>query len=125
MREFFLPVLVGLVVTLAWIALWSGVLRMMGYPGFGAGIFLSKMTSPERQERIKTLGKVRYYVFYGLLGSGLGFGLGMLACDLVDKASVNWTREAIRLAFFALIFGASRPSWREASGETVPYPPQY
>jgi hypothetical protein len=125
-RDFVIPGLVGSVVVLALMGIWSGVLYLVGKPIFVFGAFRGKMPAMERRARIRELGKFRYYLVYGVLGSGLPVGLGMVSLDLFNNTPWNWRSESMKLLFMTLLFSAlSVRSWSEAIGESVSYPPKY
>lgn len=71
MRELIIPIVVGVAVAFAWMAVWALALRAFGVP-------LLMRTPEERnasKQHIFQIGKLRYILIFGVLGSGFGYGL--------------------------------------------------
>lgn len=74
MRDLILPVVAGVAVAFAWFGLWAISLHAFGIP-------VLKRNPEERgarKEGLLAMGKWRYVLSFGVLGSGLGLGLGPL-----------------------------------------------
>jgi len=69
----------------------------------------------------------RNTIIFGVLGSGLAFGLAMITIDLVGDHSHGLAPELIKLLFSSVFFGLFQGSWgwRNAFREPVPFPPEY
>ena len=106
MREFVIPVALGVAVAFAWMAIWISASRVFGIPVFAFGIPM--MRNPEelaaRRQRILQMGKLRYILIFGLLGNGFAMGLGIAAAQmmshhLASPYSVNWSEGAVVVQF--------------------------
>ena len=124
MREFILPVTAGVAVAFAWLRLWAITLRAFGIPVL--------KRSPEeraaRKERILAMGKLRYALIFGVLGSGLGFGLGIVVASVVGTPHFSgWIRAATQLVLSMLLFGLWHgvETWNQSFRGEVPFPPYY
>ena len=123
MRDFIIPLTVGVAVAIAWIALWAVSLHAFGLPVFNR--------SPEeraaRKERILGLGKLRYVLIFGVLGKGVGFGLGIVVANMVGRQHFGgWIEAAVHLVLSMVVFGlwSGITTWNQFRGE-VPFPPHY
>src|SRR4051794_5383599 len=122
MRDFVIPVMAGVAVAFAWLALWAIFLRAFSIP------VLER--SPEkraaRKERILATGKLRYVLIFGILGKGLGFGLGMVVANNIGMQHFSGWRAATQLALCMIFFGwwHGVATWNQFRGE-VPFPPHY
>lgn len=79
MRDFILPLAAGVAVAFAWLVLWAVSLHAFGIP-------VLKRNPEEREarkERLRAMGKWRYVLIFGVLGSGLGFGLGIVVANMI------------------------------------------
>lgn len=113
----------GIAVALAWLGIWAGVLHLIGV----APIRRAAEERGGRRERLKRLGEFRYIVTFGVLGSGVAFGLAMISVDVISHRSHGWATELVKFAFLALFFGLFQGfgSWRRAFRDPVPFPPDY
>lgn len=124
MRDFILSVMAGIAVAFAWLLLWTIVLRAFGIPAL--------KRSPEvraaRKERILAMGKWLYVLIFGVLGSGVGFGLGIVVANIIATPQFSgWTRAASQLVLSMLFFGlwSGITTWNQSFRGEVPFPPQY
>ena len=119
----FVSIIVVVTVGLAWLAIWASVLHVLGITVF------SRKTEDRatRQERKKQLGKLRYILIFGVLGSGLAFGLGITAADVLRHDSHDWVSTIAKLVFLSVLFGwfQGARTWNEAFRNPVPFPPNY
>ena len=106
-----------------WLALWAIVLRLFGIPAF--------QRSPEeratRRERIVAMGKWRYVFIFGMFGSGLGFGIGIVVANTIAMPHITgWTHAATQLVLSMVFLGFWNgvTGWNQFRGE-VPFPPYY
>ena len=85
MHGFVIPVAIGVAVGFAWISLWLAVLRAFGIPVL--------MRTPEERESRKQcmlhMGKLRYIITFGVLGSGFAYGLG-IGVALMVRHGYDW-----------------------------------
>ena len=119
MVELVISIAIGVVVSAAWMVLWALVLRAFGIPVLGR--------SPEKQaakkQRILQMGKLRYVLIFGVLGSGFGLGLGMATAIIhVD----DWRAAAI-FGTSGLLLGCfhSVRDWNQLFRTKVIFPPVY
>ena len=120
MREFVIPVAVGTVIGFAWMVVWALVLRAFG---------IQTLTrTPEeratRKQRILQMGKLRYTLIFGVLGSGFGLGLGIATAIIHD--SDDW-RAAVICGTAGLLpacFNSVR-AWNQLFRTEVMFPPVY
>lgn len=123
MLEFVISIAIGIAVVGAWMAAWALVLRAFGIPAL--------MRSPEeraaRKQRILQMGKVRYVLIFGVLGSGFGFGLGIAAATMMTHDSANWSRAAAIFGGVALLGGCFNGvrGWNQLFHVEAPFPPAY
>jgi hypothetical protein len=115
-------VAVGIAVGLAWLGIWAGLLHLIGV----APIRRTVEDRGSRRERLKRLGEFTYLVIFGVLRSGVAFGLAMISIDFISHRSHGWATELIKFAFLALFFGLFQGfgGWR-AIRDPVPFPPNY
>jgi hypothetical protein len=113
----------GIAVGLLWLAIWSGLLHVLRI----VPIRLKLEDASTRRERLKRLGKPKYILIVGVLGSGLAFGLAMITIDLLGGHYYGWPRELIKLLFLSVLIGLSQGfwGWHNAFREPVPFPPDY
>jgi len=123
-RDFILPVLAGVAVAFAWLSLWAIFLRAFGIPVLKRG--------PEersaRKEHILAMGKLRYVLVFGVLGSGLGFGLGIVVANMIATPHFKgWIRVGTQLVLSMVFFGLWNGigSWNQSFRGEVPFPPHY
>ena len=124
MRDFILPVAAGVAVALAWLALWGISLYALGYPSLKRG----PAERAARKERILAMGKLRYVLIFGVLGSGLGFGLAIVVANMIGAPHFRgWirvgTQFVLSMVFFGLWNGIAR--WNQSFRGEVPFPPHY
>jgi hypothetical protein len=121
--RWFVSIIAGIAVGLAWLAIWAYVLH-----AFGIALFQRKAEDrASRRERIRQMGKVRYILMFGVLGSGLAFGLALVTGDFLWHDSLGWTSEIVKLVFLTLLFGwfQGARAWSETFRDPVPFPPNY
>jgi hypothetical protein len=121
--QWFIAIVAGLGVALAWIAIWTFSLRLFGIAAFGR----KAEDRVGRRERIKKMGKLRYILVFGMLGFGVAFGLGSTVADFLDHSSNHWVEACGKFVFFSLLFGwfHGARTWSEAFRDPVPFPPNY
>ena len=122
MREFVSSLVAGLAVAFAWLAIWALVLR-----AFGIEFFPRLAKDPAgRRERIKQMGQLRYVLVFGVLGSGLAFGLAMTTFDALANRSFRWTSDTAKLVLLTVLFGLFQGAlnWSQFR-DPVPFPPKY
>jgi hypothetical protein len=121
--HFFVSVIAGLAVGLAWVAIWAWALHASGIPVF--------KPQPEdrarRRERIKQMGKLRYIVLFGVLGFGLPLGLGVTTAQLMFHDIRGWASALMNILLFSVLGGwlHGAMNWSGAVGESVPFPPEF
>jgi hypothetical protein len=104
-------------------AVWALMLRAVGIPVL--------MRSPEeraaRKQRILQMGKLRYILVFGVLGSGFGFGLGIASATMMTHDSVNLGRAAAIFGAVSLLGGCfnGMRGWNQLFHAEVPFPPVY
>lgn len=121
--QWFFSIVAGLAVAFAWIGIWAFCLHTLGIAPF-RGRAEDRIA---RRERLKRMGKLRYILIFGVLGSGLAFGLAITAADLQAHNSRGWVFAMGKLALSSVLFGwfiGSR-NWNTAFREPVPFPPRY
>lgn len=72
--RWFVSIILGIAVGLAWLAIWSYLLRLFGIAAFSR----QAVDRASRRERLKQMGHRRYVLIFGVLGPGLAFGLALL-----------------------------------------------
>jgi hypothetical protein len=121
--QWFISIVAGIAVGVAWLAIWALSLR-----SFGITVF-SRLAEDRvrRRERIKKMGKLWYILIFGMAGSGLAVGLAITAADLLGNISHGWVSGIGKLAFLSVIFGwlQGARTWSEAFRDPVPFPPNY
>ncbi|HZQ67769.1 MAG TPA: hypothetical protein VFA68_04545 [Terriglobales bacterium] len=111
-------VIVGIVVGLVWLAIWTCVLHFFSVTPFGQG--------KERRERLKRLGKLKYVLVVGVLGSGFSFALAMITIDFVSHRWAGLVSELAKFVFLAIFFGLIMGLWNwQGVRDPVPFPPDY
>jgi hypothetical protein len=100
-RELVIPIVVGVAIAFAWMALWAQALR-----AFGVSVL---MRTPEernaRKQRILQMGKLRYILIFGVLGGGVGYGLGISVALMVSRGRYDWGYGATMFGCMALVTG--------------------
>jgi len=123
-RDFILPVVAGVAVAFAWLGLWSICLHAFGIP-------VLKRNPEEREarkERLLAMGKWRYVFIFGVLGSGLGFGLGIVVANIIGTPHFrSWIHAATQLVLSMVFFGlwSGVTNWNQSFRGEVPFPPLY
>jgi hypothetical protein len=119
----FVSIILGIAVGLAWLAIWAYSLHVFGIAAFS----WRADDRSSRRERIKHMGKLRYILIFGVLGSGLAFGLGITAADLLGRDSHGWVFAIAKLVFLSVLFGwfQGARTWSEGFSDPVPFPPDY
>ena len=114
-------ILAGMFAGVAWVVFWDYLLRAHNIP------FLHRKREDRdrRRERLKQLGKLKYFVLFGVLGYGFAFALAMTVANGIRHA-FSWTSELLELPFLAVLFGLIYffQHWDEIRGP-VPFPPNY
>jgi hypothetical protein len=121
--SWFVSIILGIAVSLAWLAIWFYSLHVFGIAAFSR----QAEDRVRRRERIKQMGKLRYILVFGVLGSGLAFGLGITAADLLEQPSHGWVSAIAKLVLRSVLFGCfyGATTWSEAFRDPVPFPPNY
>jgi MFS family permease len=123
MRDFVIPVVVGVAAALAWMGLGAIVLRAFGIPALPR--------TPEeratRKQRISQMGKLRYTLIFGVLGYGFAIGLGTFVASTTGSGSQGWRSAAVSSALCGLLCGCFRgiSAWNRDIRGPVPFPPRY
>jgi hypothetical protein len=107
--QWFISIVDGMAVALAWIAIWTLSLRVFGIAAFGR----KAEDRVGRRERIKRMGKLRYILIFGMLGFGPAFGLGVTAADFLDHGSQGWIEECGKFGVLLFVL------WLVLRGEDV------
>jgi len=73
------------------------------------------------------MGKLRYVLIFGILGTGLGFGLAMVVANNIGMQHFSGWRAAIQLAFWMIFYGSWHgvATWNRSFRGEVPFPPHY
>jgi hypothetical protein len=99
--HWFVSIIAGIAVGLAWLAIWAYSLR-----AFGIAVFSRKAEDRStRREHIRKMGKLRYILVFGMLGFGLALGLAITTADFLRPDSFNWAYELPKLVFLSVVFG--------------------
>ena len=121
--QWFISIVAGIAVGLAWLSIWALSLR-----AFGIAV-LSRQTEDRvrRRERIKQMGKLWYILIFGVVGYGLAFGLAITAAGFLDHDSHRWGFAIGKLVFLSVLFGCFHGvrTWNDAFRGPVPFPPNY
>jgi hypothetical protein len=108
---------------LVWMGIWALVLRAFGIPVL--------MRTPEertaRKQRILHMGKLRYILIFGVLGSGIGLGLGIAMAFMTAHISANWREAVVTFAAVSVLGGCfnGMKAWSQPFRTEVPFPPIY
>jgi hypothetical protein len=118
--------IVGVAVALAWTAIWAYCLHLFGI-AFSAVFTRRPEDRASRRERIKEMGKLRYILIFGVLGSGLALGLGITTADLLAHESHSWGAVVWKLVLLSVLGGWFQGAWTwsENFRDPVPFPPNY
>ncbi len=120
--QWFISIVAGIAVGLAWLALWNAIMLH----AFGIAVLRRQAEDrASRRECMKQLGKLRYILMFGVLGSGLALGLSLATADLLDHLWHGWVLGIAKLVFFSVFFGwfNGARAWTESF--PVPFPPSY
>ena len=123
MRELVIPIGVAVAVALVWMAVWALALRAVGIP--------VSMRTPEernaRKQRIFQMGRLRYILVFGVLGSGFGYGLGISIALMVSRGHYDWGYAAIMFGGISLVVGLMNGvrAWNQLFRVEPPFPPHY
>ena len=123
MRELVIPIGIGVAIAFAWMAAWALALR-----GFGV---LVLMRTPEernaRKQRILQMGKLRYILLFGVLGSGFGYGLGISIALIVSRGRYDWGYGATTFGAISVAVGLMNGirAWNQLFRVETPFPPHY
>lgn len=74
------------------------------------------------------MGQIRYVLIFGVLGSGLAFGLAITTADFLDSGFFRSTSIAIaKLVFLTVLFGLFQGfrTWGEFRAIQFRFPPKY
>ena len=119
-----IPIVVGVAIAFAWMAVWALGLRAVGVPVL--------MRTPEernaRKQRILQMGKLRYTLVFGVFGSGFGYGLGISIALMVSRGHYNWGYAATMFGAISVVAGLMK--WHKEHGTNsfrveTPFPPHY
>jgi len=122
-RELIIPIVVGVAIAFAWMAVWALALRAVGVPVL--------MRTPEernaRKQRILQMGKLRYILIFGVLGSGFGYGLGISIALMVSRGRYSWGYAATMFGAISVVAGLMNGirSWNQLFHVETPFPPHY
>lgn len=125
MRELVIPIGVGVAIAFAWMAVWALALHALGVPVL--------MRTPEernaRKQRILQMGKLRYVLIFGVLGSGVGYGLAISIAlmVMVSRGHYDWGYGATIFGAISLALGLMNGirGWNELFRVETPFPPHY
>lgn len=125
MIKFFIWCVIGLAVTIGWLAIWIAAIRLLGIRTF------RRRWTPEaraaRRERIVRMGKARYIFVFGMLGYGLAMGLGTTTVFALAGVAGSWLRAAFNLVFWIVVGGWWHGiiSWNNSFRGETPFPPPF
>ena len=121
--RWFISIVAGIAVGLAWPAIWALSLRVFGIAAFSR----QAEDRVRRRERLKQMGKLWYILIFGVVGYGLAFGLALTAAGFLDHGSHGLGFSIGKLAFLSVLFGCFHGvrTWSEAFRDPVPFPPVY
>jgi hypothetical protein len=121
--ELVIYIALGVAITIAWMIVWAAALRAFGIPA------LTPTTEGRaiRRQRILQMGKVRYVLIFGVLGSGVGLGLGMVTAIVMTDHPPHWGKSVAIFGTASLVIGLlnSVRTWNENYRDEVPFPPHY
>ena len=119
----FVSIILGIAVGLAWMAIWSCLLHLLGIKTFSR----QAEDRARRRERIKQMGKLRYIMIFGVLGYGLAYGVAITVADLLEFPFHGWVFAIAKLVLLSALFGCfyGARTWTEAFSDPVPFPPDY
>ena len=123
MRELIIPIVVGVAIAFAWMAVWALALRAVGVPVL--------MRTPEernaRKQWVLQMGKLRYILIFGVLGRGFGYGLGISIALMVSRGHYNWGYAATMFGTISVVVGLMNGirAWNQLFRVETPFPPRY
>jgi len=120
-REFVISVALGVAVAFGWSAIWVAVLRVFAIPV----LIRTPEDKAAQKQRIHQMGKLRYILIFGVLGSGIAFGLGLTTADFLDHLWHGWGFGIAKLVFVSVLFGWFNGARTWSEGFPVPFPPNY
>ncbi len=103
---------------LGWLVVWSCMLHLFSVVPFGEW----------RRQRghLKRLGRSKYVLVVGVLGSGFAFALAMITDDFMSHRSAGLLPELAKFVFLACFVGLSMGLWNWRSlRDPIPFPPDY
>jgi hypothetical protein len=113
----------GLLVGFAWLLVWGIVLR--------APIIVWLVRSPEeralRKQRFTRMGRLRFILLVGILGTGLAFALSMTVSGIMYGGTLSWRWMNAKVVFMSLSFGIFQGSisWDSHFQKEIAFPPHY
>ena len=120
--QWFISIVAGIAVGLAWLAIWNVIVLH----AFGIAVIRRQAEDRAgRRERMRQMGKLRYILMFGVLGSGLGFGLSLTTIDLLDHRWHGWVLGIAKLVLLSVFFGWFNGASTWSQGVPVPFPPDY
>ena len=124
--QWFIDIVGGIAIALAWMGIWAYCLHLFGI-AFSAVFIRQPEDRARRRERIKQMGKLRYILIFGVLGSGLAVGLAITAADFLGHTSHGWVPAIGKLVLLSLLVGwlQGARTWSESFRDPVPFPPNY
>ena len=121
--QWLIDIVGGIAIGLAWMAIWAFSLHAFGIAAFRR----QAEDRASRRERIKRMGKLRYILIFGVLGSGLAVGLAITAADFLGHTSHGWVPAIGKLVLLSVLLGwlQGARTWSESFRDPVPFPPNY
>jgi cell division protein FtsW (lipid II flippase) len=120
--EWFISIVAGVAVCFAWAAIWNVIVLH----AFGIAVLRRQAEDrASRREHMKQMGKLRYILIFGVLGSGIAFGLGLTTADFLDHLWHGWGFGIAKLVFVSVLFGWFNGARTWSEGFPVPFPPNY
>ena len=119
----FVSIILGIAAAFAWAAIWSYLLHVFGIEALSG----QAEDRARRRERIKQMGKLRYILIFGVLGSGLAFGVAITTAELLELQFHGWVFATAKLVLLSVLIGCFQAArtWSEAFRDPVPFPPNY
>ena len=113
MRDFVIPLAVGLVLAFAWMAICLLVMRALGIPSW----MLTPAQLAARKQRLLQMGRWRYVLFFGILCHGFAMGLLIATAIAIMPGTLFGT-----IAVFSRCMSGVK-TWNELFRAEVPFPP--
>ena len=123
MLAFAKSVAVGMSVVFLWLLVWGAVIRVP------LAFWLAR--TPEkralRRQRCLRMGRWRYILLVGILGTGLAIGLGMTVIGVMSDGTASWGLAIAKLILLSLFWGVFQGStdWDTNVRKEIPFPPHY